>query len=451
MKVYKFRDCFLNTLERQVVKNGVVLDLTPKAFDVLQVLVESGGEIVTKDELLGKVWNGNFVEEGNLAVHISRLRDQLGHTKNERYIETVSGTGYRFVALPEEVPTGVPNGNLAHDSQNGHISESGHVDSESYRHYLKGKYLLEKRTADSARKSIRCFQDSLSCDPTSVLASAGIVESLVYLFCIDDISHLQAKLDIDPILETIDATESEVDQFHVMLSEVKFHLEWDFVAAERHIQHALELNANCLRAHTRYCELLIALGRKSEALKEMRKMMTLDPLSVIICKRIGRSFYRMGRYEEAVRYLNDAIDLEADDYEARALLGAAYLGLGRYDSALAELNTAFEIENDTDVFATIGFVQAMMGNTTRAYEIIERVQSLSKEEHKYAIKLSRIFGALNEKERALHFLRKAYEYHDADMTNMMSDPRFAPLRDEPEFVSIAQEVGLLTQTTTPHR
>lgn len=103
MKIYKFRNCFLNTLERRVIRDGKYIDLTPKTFDVLQLLVERSGEIVSKDEMLGKVWDGSFVEEGNLPVHITKLRRLLDEADARRFIETVQGTGYRFIAPMESV------------------------------------------------------------------------------------------------------------------------------------------------------------------------------------------------------------------------------------------------------------------------------------------------------------------------------------------------------------
>ncbi len=98
MRVYKFRDCLLNTAERSVIKERQHLDLTTKTFDVLEFLIENAGKVVTKDEILGHVWNGNFVEESNLPVHISKLRRFLSESRDCRFIETVQGTGYRFVA-----------------------------------------------------------------------------------------------------------------------------------------------------------------------------------------------------------------------------------------------------------------------------------------------------------------------------------------------------------------
>lgn len=85
MKIYKFKNCYLNTRERRVMRKGRFLELTPKTYDVLELLVEKAGEIISKDEILGSVWNGSFVEEGNLAVHISKLRRLLETTEPERF------------------------------------------------------------------------------------------------------------------------------------------------------------------------------------------------------------------------------------------------------------------------------------------------------------------------------------------------------------------------------
>ncbi len=83
---------------RLLLRKGEVVPLKAKALDVLLTLVERRGEIVSKNELLDKVWENQFVEENNLTVHVAALRKALGEKKNEnRYIVTVPGKGYRFV------------------------------------------------------------------------------------------------------------------------------------------------------------------------------------------------------------------------------------------------------------------------------------------------------------------------------------------------------------------
>src|SRR5438105_5284508 len=81
---------------REFLADGVPVALGSRAFDVLMVLVEAGGELVTKDEILSRVWPGMVVEEHSLQFHISALRKVLGADRD--FIKTISGRGYRFIA-----------------------------------------------------------------------------------------------------------------------------------------------------------------------------------------------------------------------------------------------------------------------------------------------------------------------------------------------------------------
>jgi len=81
---------------RELRADGVAVELGGRAFDVLMVLAEARGGLVTKDEILSRVWPDTVVEENNLVVQISALRKALGEDRD--FIRTVSGRGYRFVA-----------------------------------------------------------------------------------------------------------------------------------------------------------------------------------------------------------------------------------------------------------------------------------------------------------------------------------------------------------------
>jgi len=98
-KSFRFLGFELDRARRLLFKDGDAVPLHPKALDLLLALVESHGEVLTKDELLDRVWPGQFVEEGNLKVHVSALRKVLGESRNEhRFIATIPGRGYTFVA-----------------------------------------------------------------------------------------------------------------------------------------------------------------------------------------------------------------------------------------------------------------------------------------------------------------------------------------------------------------
>lgn len=103
MNIYKFGDYYLNPGERRLVEKGGLVKMSSRAFDTLLLLVENHGEVVTKNDLIQKVWRGSFVDEGNIPVHISALRKALCENKSKRLIETVSGIGYRFVSPVQTV------------------------------------------------------------------------------------------------------------------------------------------------------------------------------------------------------------------------------------------------------------------------------------------------------------------------------------------------------------
>lgn len=94
-----FAEFELDTEHRQLRRDGKPLPLYAKTFDLLAFLIQKNGHVVTKDEILDAVWEGQIVEESNLSVQISALRKVLGERKNEpRFLVTVPGKGYKFVA-----------------------------------------------------------------------------------------------------------------------------------------------------------------------------------------------------------------------------------------------------------------------------------------------------------------------------------------------------------------
>lgn len=116
-KTYSFDGFEIDAQRRLLLREGKVVPLTSKAFDLLVALADSAGRELTKEELMERLWPDQIVEDANLTVTMSQLRKALGEKANEhRFIVTVPGRGYRFVA---------------------EISDPG----------LKPEYIIESRTA----------------------------------------------------------------------------------------------------------------------------------------------------------------------------------------------------------------------------------------------------------------------------------------------------------------
>ena len=102
---YEFGTFRLLPADRQLVRSGKPVALTPKVFDTLVLLVESGGRLVEKDEFLARIWPDTVVEEVGLAHNISQLRRALRNgIDDSSFIVTVPKRGYRFTASVAVVP-----------------------------------------------------------------------------------------------------------------------------------------------------------------------------------------------------------------------------------------------------------------------------------------------------------------------------------------------------------
>lgn len=96
---YAFDNFEIDAANRMLLRDGIEVPLTRKVFDLLLVFAANPGRLLDKDELIEKIWQSDFVEEGNLARNVSSLRKALRDTGTKhRYISTVQGHGYRFVA-----------------------------------------------------------------------------------------------------------------------------------------------------------------------------------------------------------------------------------------------------------------------------------------------------------------------------------------------------------------
>ena len=98
-RLYQFGEFRFDGESRMLYRHGQMLSLTPKALEVLNVLVENAGRVIEKGEFLRRIWPDSFVEEANLSHQVYVLRKALGDGENgERFIRTVPRRGYCFVA-----------------------------------------------------------------------------------------------------------------------------------------------------------------------------------------------------------------------------------------------------------------------------------------------------------------------------------------------------------------
>jgi len=118
----------VDRLKRRLWRDERLVSITSKTFDVLVVLLQQRDHIVSKDELLSRVWPDTAVNENNLARQVSSLRRALGQRPEEHdFIVTVPGHGYRFVAAVRELPDVPPELQNGNGNGNGNGHGNGHA------------------------------------------------------------------------------------------------------------------------------------------------------------------------------------------------------------------------------------------------------------------------------------------------------------------------------------
>lgn len=154
-RVYFFGSFCVNQAEKQLLRAGKPIRLSPKKFSLLLVLIQNRGSLVSKERLLEEVWPNVFVEEANLTVNIASLRKVLHEGDERPCIETVPKRGYRFVARVRE---------LDHDDSTESIQVIASPNGNGQKEILNSVAVLP-------------FEND-GCGPTGDYLSAGLMESI---------------------------------------------------------------------------------------------------------------------------------------------------------------------------------------------------------------------------------------------------------------------------------
>ena len=213
---YEFENYILLPSERLLLQNGQTIPLKSKVFETLLILIRQHGQLLTKEELMDKIWCESFVEEGNLTQNIFTLRKVFGEKPNEhRYIVTVPGQGYKFVAKVREI-TETDEGKL--NTQNEH-STNGPIKSLAI---LPLKFLLPNESADKEFLGLAIADSLITQLNTNQIVSIRPTEAVIkYAETVKDVVTIGQELAVDTILSGTLQTSGDKVRANFQLHEIK--------------------------------------------------------------------------------------------------------------------------------------------------------------------------------------------------------------------------------------
>ena len=310
--MFLFGEFTLDVRERKLQRGTVAVHLAPKAFEVLVALLRHPARLVSKDELLARVWPDSFVEEGILTVHVSALRRTLGdEARPSTYIETVARSGYRFVAKVRRVED-------SHGDAPALSPEMRPV--ELYECVGRGRSHLLSASYFDLPQAIAAFRAAIEIDGTYAPAHAGLARARCAEAERRTVPHVDAFAEARTLALRALAIDSACVEAHVALGTVLFLHDWDWPAADRSLRRALALDPAHTEGLVQYGALMEALGKLDEGLHFKQQALAHNQRSPWLLVQIATSYWHQRRPDEALVWAQRALDIDSTHLLALSLV-----------------------------------------------------------------------------------------------------------------------------------
>jgi tetratricopeptide (TPR) repeat protein len=317
--------------------------------------------------------------------------------------------------------------------------------SEALQLYLKGRYHWNKRTTDSLKKGLDCFNQAIDIDPGYALAYAGVADSysmLVWNIAVS--SHQGLPKARAAALKALEI-DNRLAEGHASLAFVKLFYEWDWKGAEAEFQRTFELKRNYAMAPQWYAMELAALGRYEEAIRTTDRALQLDPLSNSINATSGFTLYLARQFEPSLEHCRKTIDQDPNFFGSHFVCGLNYEQMGRYEEAIAEFQASVDLSSRLPLFlAALGHAYAVSGKREEAQRMIDEIGDVSKHTYRSSYAVAAIYAGLGETAQALEWLERACDERATWVIFLKVHPSFDNLDAEPRFQDLLKRLHFET-------
>ncbi|MGI8466951.1 MAG: winged helix-turn-helix domain-containing protein [Pyrinomonadaceae bacterium] len=494
--IYEFDSYRLDSAERRLTRGGEIVQLPPKAFETLLVLIENNGHLVEKEALMNRVWADSFVEEGNLKLCVHTLRKIL---KGSNFIETIPKKGYRFNAPvrliekkpndftiekqtvskitieaaendePEKLLAAAPK-SFVHNSPKSKIYlvsflllalalgaglaifQSQKKSFGAFQNdrqganeaFEKGNEFLQKR---ETCKDIPYFREAADRDKTFARAYTNLAAALA--MCGDKKTEAEDAIAHSLALDPNSAEANATDGF------IKMFRHWDWDGAETALRRAAALDPNSVKAHHWLAVNLSIRGRFGEAVAgEMRRAIEIEPNSAPLHADLCQILYLERNYGAAIGECHKASEIDPNFILTPQYLHNVYLVTGDEKSAIEQQLKFFtlagatpeDVKKAAETFEREGFKgwarKSLEDNRAR----FNPNQVKGEDRLEFSNLSLDYYVTLNDKDNALFCLENLVNCQDCVRSFWLPyvavDPRYNFLRDDARFQAILRKMNL---------
>jgi len=460
---YAFGPYRLRADERALRVGARRIALAPKVCDTLLVLLEAGDRVVSKEELMERVWPDAFVDEANLTQNIYVLRKTFALAPGGPRIENVPKRGYRLVvppsaaAAPSAPPhsrrnalaraitvalacvallgrSGLPHGEDAPPACGG--ADPYRLPSRALQSYLLGRFNLNRGTASGLQRSLASFGAVAETCPASPLGYAGLADALTSLTFRTVDAEARTRIGARAIAfanEAVARGSGSADAY-AALGAVRASVEHDDAAAARAFAVALRLDPRNLDALVWYGTELMNGGEVAAARRLFARAVAVDPTAPGPIASLAWADFLERDYAEAAAFAQQLLRARRLQSLALLTLAASYIEMRDYERALpAATALGREPGMATQSAAFVAQIDALRGARERARRALAKIEASTDPERIGAWDVLALAAADARAGRAGAALVWLARIRSSERRQLARDPRFDVLRTDRRF------------------
>jgi TolB-like protein/Flp pilus assembly protein TadD len=307
--------------------------------------------------------------------------------------------------------------------------------AEAYRLYLKGRFLVARRTRENVAEGVKYLKQAIELDAEyalgwAALASAQAIEAgSAWTPYGEGYGHAREAA------ERALALEPDLAEGHVALGRVRMGYDWDWSGADASLRRALELAPGNAEVVLAAAYVAGDLGRLDEAIALSRRGIVLDPLNAQGHRYLGMFSLYAGLLEQAGAALKEALELNPQGGITYVLLGQVYLAQGRFAEALA----AFKKESHEGL-RLLGLSAAYhaLGRKAQSSAALEQLSELPV----HAFSIAQGYAYCGDVDQAFEWLERAYTQRNPGLNQVKLQPLLRNLHGDPRWQPFLKKMGL---------
>ncbi len=310
---------------------------------------------------------------------------------------------------------------------------------EAYKFYLRGRNFWNKRTRESFDSAEVYYKKAIDLDPEYALAYSGLADC--YALNNKGLSSAEALPIAKAYLAKALSLDSNLAEVWTTVGFIQSHFEYDWIGGKKILEKAIHLSPNYPTAHLYYGNVLIFNGDKQQGIKEVKKALELDPLSISINWSLADRYFQIREYDLSITQFQKTISLSPDYIEAKERLSLNFLQKKLYSQAI-DVITKLPI-TVPERGLLLSYAYAIAGDKLRAKtELDKTLGEVSNPPPSFNHYLTQAYIGLENYNKALTLLEEGYEKRIIFMVGTKVSQLYDPLRNEPRFKALLKKMNL---------